>query len=299
MPVPNRLAGLLGIADPVKNTLAGLLSGDPIADVAQYDPGYTYGNLLPFKKNDQTRQVSWAAPAMVKDLAQALRAPLQAYRGEIDTSGPQGVVQANNIALGLLGANLPADIPAGSLGMIKSNGMLGKSGLPTEISKQVVRPVINTVPPNPLWDASGYVIDSPSMALKINAMRDGNFVASYQPPWLKGGKGFFATGDDPVELAQYGLNKIKNSERGINASNTARFNKSLLGQLQKLGFNADDFSQAQSTQSKSSYLTHGPSGVKIRISDHDLPLHYEQPDVDLRSWMSDEEKIKAIKAAIE
>lgn len=183
------------------------------------------------------------------------------------------------------------------VGMIKSTGKLPKNSIfPKGMESEVVTPRINSLPKSPRYDVAGNVYED--MGLNISALKNGEFLATYQPQWLRGGAGKYAIGDNIDELINHGLGTIKRTDAGVQAAKTSAFNKSLLGKLDSLGFNADDFKQASSTQSSSNYLTHVPTGTKIRIADHDLPLHYEQPDVDLRSWEPIADQIAKIKASL-
>jgi len=134
------------------------------------------------------------------------------------------------------------------------------------------------------------------MSGTIKKMTNGDYLGRYNPAWGQPGKPFYAIGDDADELKRVMLDRMTRSEAGTAASKKAKFNNSMLGKLKKEF--GDVFDTARSTQSNSEYITHTPSGLKIRISDHDLPLHYEQPDIDLRSWMSTEDKLAAIRKAI-
>lgn len=180
-------------------------------------------------------------------------------------------------------------------GVIKQTGNLGKSlSLPDDIASAKRLPVFGTLPESSVWDAGGNVYAN--MAAKIRALKSGDYVVEAVPAWGAKNKPFFAVGDNPSELAQYAVDRLSRSDKAIAAAEKSKFDKSVLGKLTKEF--GDNFTLGRSTQSKSEYITHAPSGTKIRISDHDLPLHYEQPDVDLRTWMSDEEKIAAIRKAL-
>lgn len=133
------------------------------------------------------------------------------------------------------------------------------------------------------------------MSGTIKKMTNGDYLGRYNPAWGAEGKPFYAIGDNPEELKSFMLSKMLKSEAGTASAKTAKYNKSLIGVLNN-EFGEGAFSKAgRSSQSSSEYYQHVPSGTKIRIADHDLPLHYEQPDIDLRSWMSTDEKIQAIK----
>lgn len=132
--------------------------------------------------------------------------------------------------------------------------------------------------------------------MTVSPLENGKYVLQYRPLWGSSSKEFHIIGDDPNALALAGIDRLTRSDKAISSAQKAKFNNSLLGKLNaEFG---DTFSKAKSTQSKSEYLIHNPTGIKIRISDHNLPLGYEQPDVDLRFGQSLEEKLSAIREAI-
>lgn len=133
--------------------------------------------------------------------------------------------------------------------------------------------------------------------IKMKSLADGRYLVEHSPLWGSTSKSFYGIGDNLDELITAAKARLVNSDKSIAASKKIKEENSLLGKL-KAEF-GDSFSTAKSTQSKSEYLIHNPSGLKIRISDHNLPLHYEQPDVDLRTWQTLDEKISAIKKAME
>jgi hypothetical protein len=132
--------------------------------------------------------------------------------------------------------------------------------------------------------------------MTVSPIADGKYVLQYRPLWGSSSKEFHIIGDDPNALALAGIDRLTRSDRSIAAAQKSAFDNSLLGKLQ--AEYGDTFSTTNSTQSKSAYIIHNPTGTKIRISDHDLPLHYEQPDVDLRTNQPLDEKLQAIKDAI-
>lgn len=179
-------------------------------------------------------------------------------------------------------------------GIIKQSGAIPKKGLAQILGDRKIVSGLNVLPENELWDAGGLL--KQNMDIGVRPLDDGTFLGRVMPQWGSKTKDFYAIGDDPVELANNLLNRTAKSDKAIQTASKAKESKSVVGQLKKEFGDVFDF--GRSTQSKSEYITHAPSGTKIRISDHDLPLHYEQPNVDLRTWMSDEEKLAAIKKAI-
>jgi hypothetical protein len=96
-----------------------------------------------------------------------------------------------------------------------------------------------------------------------------------------------------MELLDTALRRAARSESGTASAKTRAYKSSLIGKLDD-AFGEGTFTQTGSTSSKSRYLTHVPSGTKIRISDHALPLGYEQPDLDFPIGMSVDEQMAAI-----
>jgi hypothetical protein len=95
--------GLLNaLVDPEYYSLMGARASglfNSVEGLPEYDQGYDYGTILPFKKNMATGDVSLAAPGLLKDAARAFTAPGKVFNGELDPN----VLDANNIALNLLG----------------------------------------------------------------------------------------------------------------------------------------------------------------------------------------------------
>lgn len=69
---------------------------------------YIRGNLLPFKKDIKTKEVSFGMPTVAQGLLDAITAPMRAYRGEINPDSPQGVQEAMNVGLNLMGGGFAA-----------------------------------------------------------------------------------------------------------------------------------------------------------------------------------------------
>lgn len=135
-----------------------------------------------------------------------------------------------------------------------------------------------------------------NMNATISPLSNGDFALSFNPAWGSKSKAFYAVGDNPEELVDYSMNKISRSDKAIDSAAKKNDETSLLGMLKSEY--GDVFSLAKSTQSKSQYIIHNPTGTKIRISDHDLPLHYVQPDVDLRNWQSKNDMLQAVMKTI-
>ena len=174
---------------------------------------------------------------------------------------------------------------------------------PAFIGKSAPVELLNNRQPLNLPDSlAGKVVVSPAqtalladdMYMKLWRGQDGRYVVSYDPPWGSKSKGFHAFGDDPSTLLNSAVERLGRSDKAVTSAARAKEGKTLLGKLkQEYG---DNFELGRSTQSNSQYITHTPTGTKIRVSDHKLPLGYEQPDIDLRQWQSVDEQLAAIKA---
>lgn len=128
-------------------------------------------------------------------------------------------------------------------------------------------------------------------------VQGGGYGASYRPSsHLSKQKPFIAQGDDYEELLNAVTSKLSASARGAKAAESRKSNNSIEGMLRSEYGDVFDFKK--SARSKSEYITHKPSGTKIRISDHNLPLAYEQADVNINSAMPIDEILKIIKNSI-
>lgn len=193
-------------------------------------------------------------------------------------------------ALNLIGT-LPLVPALGGVINIKGKGIA-----PPELIGNVVKGM-NVLPSSSRYDAAGNLFED--LYAGIRPLQDGNYLGRYNPPWGSKSKDFYAVGDNIDELADYMLARKHKSDSAIESAQKQKESNSLIGQLKKqLGVEDSAFDFARSTQSKSQYFTYKPTGTKIRISNHSLPLHYDQPDVDLREWMSDEDKLQRILDAI-
>lgn len=131
-----------------------------------------------------------------------------------------------------------------------------------------------------------------NMDLKLSQLPDGKYAISHSPQWGAKAKEFSVTGDSVDEALNAAQQRLARGE----AATKAATSRSLIGMLQNEY--GDVFKLSNSTQSKSKYIEHLPTGTKIRISDHDLPLGYVQPDVDLRAGMTPKEQYSEIVKAL-
>ena len=138
---------------------------------------------------------------------------------------------------------------------------------------------------------TGVVNGSPS--LTVRSLPDGKYLANYSPLWGEKSKPFAAISENVDELINDSLKRIKKSDSLINSHELKKHNNSLEGMLNnEFG---DVFKIKKSERSSSKYLIHEPSGTKIRISDHDLPLGYESADLDLPINLTNNELFEKIK----
>ncbi len=127
----------------------------------------------------------------------------------------------------------------------------------------------------------------------IQAGDNGLFSSTYTPAWGNKNKPFHAVGDNLDELLESTKKKITNAERGSKAAQS----RSLEGRLSK-EFGDGTFRVKKSERSASQYVTHEPSGLKFRISDHPLPAGYEQADFDLPLGTSPSDIVKFMRKQI-
>jgi len=82
---------------------------------------YYTSTFLPVKKNLQTKELSWAVPSLLGDMYSAYTAPSRALQGQLDPNTLQGLLEANNFALNLMGGGAATGIgkkaEAGVLGV--------------------------------------------------------------------------------------------------------------------------------------------------------------------------------------
>jgi hypothetical protein len=141
----------------------------------------------------------------------------------------------------------------------------------------------------------GMVKSNPNMVVRTT--KSGEYELHHMPQWGGLGKEFIGKHTDLTRLITSGIERFERSVKGQELNKERKEKNSLFGMLNKEY--GDSFSQARSTQSVSKYITHDPSGTKIRISDHSLPIHYEQPDVDLRIHQTPKEQFEIIKKYLE
>ena len=141
---------------------------------------------------------------------------------------------------------------------------------------------------------SALVRGNPNMTIK--ELSDGNLLLEHSPMWGSTEKPFYMVGNDVGELVKSAIPRLERSNIAVNAANKSKFDNSLIGKL--TAEYGDTFSTAKSGRSESNYITHEPSGTKIRISKHNLPLGYVQPDVDLRIGQSLEEQLTEIRKVL-
>lgn len=232
------------------------------------------------------------APEHAKIMANVL-ADMTPGVGDIK-SGVEGVQAAREgdwigAGMGALGA-LPF-IPAMG-GIIKQAGNLPKSWqLPEEIQSARKLPIFGTLPESAAWDAGGMIREN--MTAKLSALKNGDYLVQGLPAWGGKNQPFFAVGDDADELAKYAVDRLSRSDRAISAAEASKFNNSFAGKLKAA--TGEDFSHFNSARSDSKYAVHGETGAKIRVSDHELPGHYDAPDLSIPSWTPEKERIDYIK----
>lgn len=99
----NRILGKQSVVDRV-------LSTNAIEQKLNAPENIVTGGILPIQKNKVTGQMALAMPEFIKSMQQAYTAPARAMRGEFDPNSVQGIQEANNIGLNLLGIGQTAPI---------------------------------------------------------------------------------------------------------------------------------------------------------------------------------------------
>jgi hypothetical protein len=99
----NRILGKQSVVDRV-------LSTNAIDQKLNAPENIVTGGILPIQKNKVTGQMALAMPEFIKSIQQAYTAPARAMRGEFDPNSIQGIQEANNIGLNLLGIGQTAPI---------------------------------------------------------------------------------------------------------------------------------------------------------------------------------------------
>jgi hypothetical protein len=136
-----------------------------------------------------------------------------------------------------------------------------------------------------------------NLNMTIKELSGGKLLLEHSPMWGSTEKPFYIVGNDVGELVSLAIPRLERSNKSVEAAKKSKFDNSLLGKL--TAEYGDTFSTAKSGRSESNYITHEPSGTKIRISEHNLPLGYVQPDVDLRIWQSLDEQLAEIRKVLE
>jgi len=122
------------------------------------EPQYIRGNLLPFKKDIKTKEVSFGMPTVAQGLIDALTAPYRAMKGEIDVDSPQGVQEALNFGLNMMGGGFGSTavkpVQSGSLGMF-----IGRTSPSWNAAKakQAVELEKAGLTPQKIWSQTGTV----------------------------------------------------------------------------------------------------------------------------------------------
>jgi hypothetical protein len=125
------------------------------------EPQYIRGNLLPFKKDIKTKEVSFGVPTVAQGLIDALSAPYRAMKGEIDVDSPQGVQEALNFGLNMMGGGLGATaikpVEKGAVGMFVGTKGIDNLGL-GEILNHAKKLKEAKVPDEQIWSETSKMI---------------------------------------------------------------------------------------------------------------------------------------------
>lgn len=147
--------------------------------------------------------------------------------------------------------------------------------------------------PEQLSKTQGMFFPDVAGSAQLYPTKNGDFLASFTPSWGSSMKPFNARGNDAQELINYVTSRAEKQAKLKSAASKRQFEKTLPGKLQKE--TGQEFTEFSSARSESKYLIHEPTGIKIRISGHDLPGHYEPSDLDLPNWIGLEDQANFIK----
>jgi hypothetical protein len=131
-----------------------------------------------------------------------------------------------------------------------------------------------------------------NMNLLVEHKPDGTFTISHSPRWGETGKPFTLNGDSVDDLISKAESRLQRSEAAMTAAAKSKHSKTVGGMLEMK--HGNNFEYAKSARSDSQYITHTPTGVKIRISDHKLPDVYESADFEVSSALGKKEQSQSI-----
>jgi len=211
--------------------------------------------------------------------------------------------KAPQIAKGLLAAG--EAMPMGSKSvqsMSKASPMADRGAIFTSATGKVPQELLDkrlkgfgNLPESDLYDAAGGLRSD--MQKNIYKLDDGNYLGVQDPFWKSKDKPMYVHGDNLDEVIASINNRAIKSQKAVSTAEKIKYDNSLEGLLEK-EFGKDAFSFNKSARSKSSYVTHNATGEKIRISDHDLPLHYVSSDLDIPLGLNSKEIFEQIKKHI-
>lgn len=128
-----------------------------------------------------------------------------------------------------------------------------------------------------------------SDGVRIYSTKDGKYLAEKmnQSHISKAGE-FWAISSNLEALLDRVEKRLRQSDASIKAARDGKFPKEIKTELENRFGKVFHYDISNAENSKSAYAIHKPSGIKIRLSDHDLPSYYYQPDIDLREYEYDE-----------
>ncbi|MDR2240017.1 MAG: hypothetical protein LBE33_06185 [Zoogloeaceae bacterium] len=129
----------------------------------------------------------------------------------------------------------------------------------------------------------------------LSATKDGRYLIEYLAPWNPNEqvKSFWVLGDTIDETIDRANSRLNRSYQSIRNARTGKIDKAFRKSLEDEFGKVFDYDISNARGSSSFYITHKPSGIKIRVSDHDLPSYYENTaDLDLRE---DEDVAQALR----
>ena len=197
-----------------------------------------------------------------------------------DYIGPKSLAAIGKGLFGAIGSG--AVFFPGMAGAIKQSGVLGKKQLYPDGVK-IVTPIIGSLPESNKYDIAGmFGIDAAGTGT-LGKLINGDYFASISPTWLSKTKPYYAIGDNPDELVDTIRKIASSSSRSIESARAGKVPKDVKTALEgEFGKNFS-YDVSNAANSNSYYITHKPTGTKIRVSDHDLPSYYENTaNLDIR-----------------
>jgi len=275
----NRILGKQSVVDRV-------LSTNAIEQRLNAPENIVTGGILPIQKNKVTGQMALAMPEFIKSIQQAYTAPARAMRGEFDPNSVQGVQEANNVALNLLGVgSAPAIGKPRQQGSLGINAYQGSPNLFDRFDKSKIGSGSGVD-----YGFGGYFSESPSVASRYMG-NEGEYITTVDnkvvdTPIIKS---IIRMGGKPEEFIKILNNKLQTQKELLNKASKEEVLAGISDyDIAKLDYNStlSKLDEAKSYLGKD--IKHRPSGnlYKVDIPDETLPYYL--------NWESDNQTPEVI-----